>query len=614
MRAVAQSRPDFSKRLSALPTEPGVYLMKNADDKVIYVGKAIALRNRVRSYFQSTRQHDAKTRELVANITDFEVIRTDTPMEALILENELIKRYLPKYNVMLKDSKTYPYLKITEEEWPRIISTRRIVQDGGRYFGPYTSAGNAYKTLNLLNRLFPYRKCEKKITGHDEVCLYYHIHQCTAPCISAVDHDTYMQSVESAALFLSGRGEEILQPLEEEMQQAADAWNFERAADVRDRISAVKHVLERQKIVSPSGQNADIIALARGAGGDAGIQVGFIRNGKILGSEFFPMQAAIEDGDQEIVSGFVSQFYSDAAMVPPQLYLQHALPAEEIPIIEAWLRERRGGKVELIVPQRGDRKALVEMVAKSATENLEQQRIKFLSDDQKLTAAMSELADALDLPRLPRRIECFDISNIQGTNPVASMVVFEDGRPAKKEYRRFTIKTVVGANDFAMMKEVVGRRFRRAVEADEEQDGKWTALPDLVIIDGGKGQLNAALEALDATGAAVPITGLAKENEELFLPGQSEPILLPRDSQALYLIQRVRDEAHRFAVTFHRTRRSKATFQSKLDEIPGVGPKRKKALLKSLGSVKAIREASVEDLAKIDGISPALAEQIKAAL
>ncbi|MGH2551483.1 MAG: excinuclease ABC subunit UvrC, partial [Thermomicrobiales bacterium] len=367
---MTQPRPDFSKRLSALPTEPGVYLMKNLDGKVIYVGKAIALRNRVRSYFQSTRAHDAKTRELVANITDFEVIRTDTPMEALILENELIKRYLPKYNVMLKDSKTYPYLKITEEEWPRIISTRRIVQDGGRYYGPYTSAGNAYKTLNLLNRLFPYRKCEKKITGNDEVCLYYHIHQCTAPCISAVDRGTYMQSIDSAALFLSGRGEEILDPLEEEMQQAADAWNYERAADVRDRISAVKHVLERQKIVSPSGQNADIIALGRGAGGDAGVQVGFVRNGKILGSEFFPMQAAIEDSDQEIISSFVSQFYADAAMVPPQLYLQYPLPTEEIPIVEAWLRERRGGRVEMMVPQRGDRKALIEMVAKSAMENL----------------------------------------------------------------------------------------------------------------------------------------------------------------------------------------------------------------------------------------------------
>ncbi len=609
-----EPRPDFSKRLSALPTEPGVYLMKNADGKVIYVGKAIALRNRVRSYFQSTRGHTPKTRELVANIIDWEVIRTDTPAEALILENELIKRYLPKYNVMLKDSKTYPYLKITDEEWPRIISTRRVVSDGGRYYGPYTSAGNAYRTLNLLNRLFPYRKCEKKITGKDDVCLYYHIHQCTAPCISAVDRDTYMQAIDGAALFLSGRGDEILGPLEEEMQQAADAWNFERAADVRDRINAVKHVLERQKIVSASGQNADVLALARGAGGDAGCQVGFIRNGKILGSEFFPMQAGIDDPDVEVLSGFVGQFYDEAAMVPPQLILPLALPAEEKAFLEAWLRDKRGGRVEFVVPQRGDKKALVEMIAKSAIENLEQQRIKFLSDDQRLTAAMSELANALDLPRLPRRIECFDISNIQGTNPVASMVVFEDGRPAKKEYRKFAIKTVQGANDFAMMKEVVARRFRRHMSQDEEEQGKWAALPDFVIIDGGKGQLNAALEALDEVGMQVPIAGLAKENEEFFLPGQAESILLPRDSQALYLVQRVRDEAHRFAITYHRQKRSKATFQSRLDEIPGVGPKRKKAMLKVFGSLKGIREASVDDLAKVDGINHSLAEQIKSTL
>jgi excinuclease ABC subunit C len=600
--------------LSALPTEPGVYLMKNADGKVIYVGKAIALRNRVRSYFQSTRGQSRKTRELVAHIADWEVIRTDTPAEALILENELIKRYLPKYNVMLKDSKTYPYLKITDEEWPRIISTRRVVADGGRYFGPYTSAGNAYRTLNLLNRLFPYRKCEKKITGNDEVCLYYHIHQCTAPCISAVDRDTYMFAIEGAALFLNGRGEEILAPLEEEMQQASDAWNFERAADVRDRINAVKHVLERQKIVSASGQNADVIALARGAGGDAGAQVGFIRNGKILGSEFFPMQASLDDPDEEVLSGFISQFYNEAALVPPQLILPLQLPADEATFIETWLRDRRGGKVELVVPRRGDKKALVEMIGKSAIENLEQQRIKFLSDDQRLTAAMSELATALDLPRLPRRIECFDISNIQGTNPVASMVVFEDGKPAKKEYRKFAIKTVQGANDFAMMKEVVGRRFKRHLNQDEEESGKWAALPDFVIIDGGKGQLNAALEALDEVGMQVPIAGLAKEQEEFFLPGQSESILLPRDSQALYLVQRVRDEAHRFAVTYHRQKRSKATFQSRLDDIPGVGPKRKKAMLKTFGSLKGIREASIEELTRVEGINQALAEQIKSAI
>jgi excinuclease ABC subunit C len=607
-------RPDFSSRLSALATAPGVYLMKDAEGRIIYVGKAIALRNRVRSYFQSQRHKDPKTRELVSHIRDFDVIRTDTATEALILENELIKKYQPKYNVMLKDSKTYPYIRITNEEWPRVISTRLIVKDGSRYFGPYTSAGSAYKTINLLNRLFPYRKCDKKITGHDEVCLYYHMHQCTAPCISMVDRPTYMKAIEGTAMFLSGRGEEITRELEEEMDQASEAWNFERAAELRDRLNAVRHVLERQKIVSSQGTNADIIAAAQGAGGDAGVQVGFLRNGKIIGSEFFPMQAQISDTPVEILSSFISQFYSDAAIIPPQLILQHAIPAAEAEIMIDWLKERRGGKVEFHVPQRGDKRGLVEMVAKSADENLEQSRLKFLSDEMKMTAAMTELADALDLPRLPRRIECYDNSNIQGTNPVASMVVFEDGKPAKKEYRRFNIKTVVGANDFASMQEIIGRRFRRAAEASEEGDGKWAVLPDLVIIDGGKGQLNAALEALNETGMSVPICGLAKENEELFLPGRPDPILLPRDSQALFLVQRIRDEAHRFAITFHRAKRSKAAIHSRLDDVAGIGPTKKKALIRKFGSVKGVQNATLDELTSVEGITASLAEQIKSTL
>lgn len=604
----------LSKRLAALPTGPGIYQLKDDNGTILYVGKAIVLRNRVRSYFQSQRGKDPKTRELMRHVTDFEIIRTDSATEALILENELIKKLQPKYNVMLKDSKTYPYLKITNEEWPRIISTRRIVPDGGRYFGPYTSAGSAYKALNLLNRLFPYRKCEKKITGHDEVCLYYHIKQCLAPCIGATTHEEYMQAIENAALFLNGRGDEILQPLEEEMQQAADAWNFERAAEVRDRIDAVKHVLQRQKVVSSDSTNADVVAVAQGPGGDAGIQVSFLRNGKLIGSEFFPMSARIEDEPSELIGGFVAQFYGNAALIPARLLLQYPLPPADTEVITEWLRERRGGKVEIIIPQRGQKRALVEMVAKSAVDNLEQNRVKFLSDEMRMTAALNELSDALDLPRLPRRIECFDISNLQGTNTVASMVVFEDGRPAKKEYRRFNVKTVDGPNDFASMNEVIRRRFKRAAERDEEVEGKWTTLPDFVIIDGGKGQLNAALAAMEDTGLNVPMAGLAKENEELYLPGQPIPVILPRDSQALYLVQRVRDEAHRFAISFHRQKRSKQAFTSTLDTIPGIGPKKKKALIKQFGSVAAIREASEEELIMVDGINAALAAQIKAHL
>lgn len=607
-------RPDFSTRLSALAQEPGVYLMKDASGTVIYVGKAIALRNRVRSYFQTQRHKDPKTRELVAHITDFEVIRTDSATEALILENELIKKYLPKYNIMLKDSKTYPYIRITNEEWPRVISTRQIVNDGSQYFGPYTSAGSAYKTINLLNRLFPYRKCDKKITGNDDVCLYYHMNQCTAPCISAVDRPTYMKAIDGASKFLSGRGEEIVDDLEDEMDQAAEAWNFERATELRDRLSAVRHVLERQKIVTSTTTNADIIAVSQGAGGDAGIQVGFLRNGKIIGSEFFQMHATLGDDPGTIISAFIQQFYEEAALTPPRLILQHHVAGAERELIETWLAERRGGKVQLHVPQRGNQRGLVEMVAKSADENLEQARLKFLSDEMKMTAALTELAEALDLPRLPRRIECYDNSNLQGTSPVASMVVFEDGKPAKKEYRRFTIKAVVGADDFASMAEVLTRRFRRAKQTDEDKDGKWAALPDLVIVDGGKGQLSSAVQALRDVGMDVPICGLAKENEEIFLPGRPDPIMLPRDSQALYLVQRIRDEAHRFAISFHRSTRSKTAFKSRLDEVPGVGPARKKALIKSFGSINAIQAASIDELTAVEGINHSVAENIKAHL
>src|SRR3954466_13314233 len=335
----SSTKPDFSQRLRALAPAPGVYLMRDAAGRVIYVGKAMRLRNRERSYFQSQRGHDPKTRELVAHIVDFEVIRTDTPTEALILENELIKRYQPRYNVMLKDSKTYPYLKITHEEWPRIISTRRVVTDGGRYFGPYTSAGSAYRTLNLLNRLFPYRKCDKRSTGNEEVCLYYHLHQCPAPCIAQVDRPTYMQAVDGAAMFLNGQADEILRSLEEEMAQAADAWNFERAGELRDRITAINHVLERQKIVGSDHQNADVVAVAKGEGGDAGVQVGFLRGGRLLGSEFFPMQARLEDAPGEILSGFVSQFYADAAVVPATIMLGHDLPDGERELLASWLAD-----------------------------------------------------------------------------------------------------------------------------------------------------------------------------------------------------------------------------------------------------------------------------------
>ena len=599
-------------RLAALALEPGVYLMKNADGDVIYVGKAASLRNRVRSYFGSQRGMDGKTRELVSNIADFDVIRTDSASEALILENELIKRYLPKYNIMLRDGKTYPFIRITNEPFPRVISTRRVVRDGSRYFGPFTSAGSVHKTLALLKRLFPYRLCDIEITGNAaRPCLYYHIGRCAGPCISAVDQSEYARIVENVVLFLEVRGEELLPALRAEMDAAAEALDFEKAAKLRDEVRAIDHVLEHQKIVSDRGKTFDVLALAQGAGGDAGVQVAFVRNGKIIGSEPFMLRGVrVDDSPGSILSSFVTQFYENAALVPHEIVLQVQIDEEEM--VHEWLIERRGAPVTLTVPQRGERKRLVEMVAKSAAENLEQNRLRWLNDQQRTTAALSELADALSLEGIPRRIECFDISNLQGTNPVASMVVFEDGKPKKSDYRRFKIKTVEGPNDFAMMQEVVGRRFKRAKSEDETEE--WQTMPDLVIVDGGKGQLSAALETLHSLDVDVPIVGLAKVNEEIFVPGQSQPVILARDGQALFLVQRIRDEAHRFAVTFHRARRKKTDFKSALDELAGVGPRRKRALLKTFGSLKRIREATVEELCEVEGIGPALAQQIKTEL
>ncbi len=602
----------LTDRLSTLAPKPGVYIFRNNTGKVIYVGKASSLRNRVRSYFQARHNLDPKTRELVSHIADFEVIRTDTPAEALILENELIKRHQPRYNVMLKDSKTYPYIRITNEEWPRVISTRKIVHDGSTYFGPFTSAGSVHRTLDVLNKIFPYRRCDINITGKAErPCMYYYIGRCLGPCSGETTNEHYMEIIEGVKLFLSGRAEDLLPDMRAEMEAAAENLDFELAAKRRDEITAIEHILERQKIVSSKGNDADIIAIAQGPGGDAGAQVTFVRNGKMLGSEHFAMTGArIEDDPAAILGSFVTQFYEDAAVVPSELVLEHEIPESEDVI--AFLEKRRGKRVKLTVPKRGQKRQLIEMVAKSAAENLKLDRLRWLSDEQKLTAAMSELSDALLLPDLPRRIECYDISTLQGTNTVASMVVFIDGKPSKKHYRRFTIKTVDGQDDFASMREVIGRRFRRL---NEEEDTKsWTEKPDLVIIDGGKGQLNAALSALLELRVEVPVAGLAKENEELFLPGRPQPVILPRDSQALYLVQRIRDEAHRFAVTFQRKRRSKSAFRSELDELKGVGPKRKKALIKKFGSVRGIKGASVEDLASVDGIGPALAEEIHRSL
>jgi excinuclease ABC subunit C len=519
----------FSERLAALATAPGVYLMKDAAGTVIYVGKAQSLRDRVRSYFGSPRSMTGKTRELVRRITDFEVIRTTTPREALILENELIKRYQPHYNILLKDDKTYPYLKITNEEWPRIVITRRVANDGGRYFGPITTGGSPQRTLDLLERLFQFRKCTMEIKGDQRPCLYYHLHRCLAPCASKTTRGDYEGELTRAGLLLQGRDETIKADLIAQRDAASDDLQFERAQRYQEDLQALEHVLQRQRIVSNRDADADVIALARGEGGDAAAQVLNIRNHKIHGTEHLRLTGArIDDTETGLLTAFAEQYYA-VRDVPPLLIMQRTIEAEARDALLEFLRGKRGGKVEIVVPQRGERLNLVTMTAESAKENLAQDRLRWLSDEQKMVAALSELQEALGLTGWPRRIECYDISNTQGTNSVASMVVFEDAKPKKSDYRKFAIKTVEGPNDFASMNEVITRRFNRLQAPDQTGAAGWSAWPDLVIVDGGKGQLSSALEALHALNLDnIPIVGLAKQNEELFLPGRRDPVLRPR--------------------------------------------------------------------------------------
>jgi excinuclease ABC subunit C len=620
-------------QLKAAPTSPGVYLMRDAANEIIYVGKAINLRNRLRSYFGTPHGQTPKVRKMVERIDDFEFIVCDTELEALILECTLIKRHRPRYNVVMKDDKNYPYLKINvQDPWAQVTITRRMLSDGARYFGPYADVGSVRKTLDLLNKLFPYRSCDRIITGHDErPCLDFHIKRCLGPCIGAVDRETYNEVIRQVTLFLEGKHEEIIRRLKGQMDAAAENLEYERAAIFRDQIAAIEKVGERQKVVSTDAQDQDVLAFAR-YNGEACVQVFFVRNGRLIGRENFVLQGTSEEDGRQIMTSFVKQFYDQAVEVPPKILLPN--PLDEEAVIEAWLRDKRGEKVRLQVPKQGDGKRLVDMVSENAKQVLEQMRVKWLADQQRQDTALVPLAEALGLPTPPKRVECFDISNIQGTSNVASMVVFEDGKPKTAHYRRFKIKTVEGSNDFASMAEVLGRRFKylaqqlesgaeNNLETDDKppedaEPGKGSfafPAPDLVILDGGKGQLSAAMDVMrDLKLDWIPMVGLAKENEELYLPHSNEPVLLPRTSQALYLVQRIRDEAHRFAISYHRNVRNKKTFESALDQIRGIGPRRKQALMRHYGSIKAIREAGVDDLAAVVGMTRSAAEKIKAAL
>jgi len=592
--------------------------MRDAEGKVIYVGKAASLKKRLRSYFRSPNAHTPKVQSMVRHIGDFEYIVTDNEIEALILEYNLIKKHRPKYNVMFRDDKSYPYLKITlNEKWPGVTVTRSMVQDGSRYFGPYTRAGALHETVRLLRRIFPIRTCRQSSFDRQErACLNAHIKRCMAPCSGKVSEEKYREMVREVILFMEGKQEDLIKLLTERMEEAAENLEFERAAEIRDQIRSIKAVLQKQKIVSPGGEDQDVIAMARGKN-EACMQVFFIRKGKLVGRDHFFLEGTDGMSGEEIMAAFLKQYYSRAAEIPNTLLLSD--DAEDREVIQAWLTGKKGQKVRLHVPKRGEKLRLVEMVARNALMELKEREEERRKKTRANEEALLELKEYLDLEELPLRIECYDISNISGTSTVGVMVVFENGFPKTSDYRRFKINTVSGPDDYASLREVLSRRFKRVQNKDKEELGKgaggddgFSRLPDLVIIDGGKGQLSAAREVMREMGVAdIPALGLAKKNEELFTEGRSEPIMLPRSSQALLLLQRIRDEAHRFAITYHRRLRGKQVSKSVLDGVPGIGPKRKKALLRHFGSVEKIKQASVEELAGVEGMTLSAAERLR---
>ena len=606
--------------LDNLPPKPGCYLMKDDTGDVIYVGKAINLRSRVRSYFHVSVKHGSKTNQMVRRISDIEWIIVDSELEALILENNLIKKHRPQFNVRLKDDKTYPYIKVHwADRFPKVTVTRRMVQDGSRYFGPYTSVWAVHQTMGVLRRIFPYLTCDREITGEDKrACLYHDIKLCRAPCIGAIEHDQYRQMIDDLCSFLDGRTEKIVARMRLEMENAAEGLRFERAATLRDQITAIETIVERQKVVSSEYIDSDVLALAR-SNGDACVQVFFIRGGKLIGRDYFLLEGALETSDSDVMAEFMKQFYDKAPKVPSQVLLPHEV--EEARIIRQWLRQKHAGqKIEILVPRRGKKRDLVLMAEENAVETLNSLQARWQADRHRQEQALSELQEALALSEPLNRIECYDISNTQGTAAVGSMVVFEGGVPKKKLYRRFNIRSVVGPDDFASMEEVLTRRFNRWLAA-KEMEGEpgykpnhaFALLPDLLIVDGGKGQLGRAVEVLERfdLSAIVPAVGLAKQNEEIFLPGKPRPILLPSKSQGLYLLQRVRDEAHHFAISSHRKRRTKEGLASRLEAIPGIGPAKRKALLNHFGSIERIKKATIAELSAVQGITLNLANAIK---
>lgn len=596
------------ERLADFPEKPGVYIMKDKRNRIIYVGKAVSLKNRVRSYFQSHKNLPVKVASMVSRIEDIEYIVTDSEVEALILECNLIKFHKPRYNILLRDDKQYPYIRITlNERFPRIEVVRTVKKDGARYFGPYANAGAMREAIDVINKIFPIRSCKKDLSEvpiDERPCLNYHIKRCLAPCQGFVKDEEYNEMINNIIMFLEGKRETLVKQLKDRMQEAAEKLDFERAAVLRNQISALEKVLEKQKVVSTDMIDQDIIAMARGSG-IVCIQVFFIREGKLISREPFILNNTDDIERQEILTSFVKQFYNNAHFIPKEIIIDEDIDDRDT--IEEWLSRKKGQNVYVLIPKRGEKKKLAQMVAENARAYLEQVESREERERIRNLQALEELKKFLNLKELPQRIEAFDISNTQGTESVASMVVFEDAQPKKEDYRKFKIKTVEGPNDFESMKEVISRRFKRALSGDR----KFQKLPDLLLIDGGKGQLKYAREALKELGLSHILTiALAEEYEHIFVEGRDDPIVLPENSEALFLVQRVRDEAHRFALSFHRSLRSKRNLRSVLDDIPGIGKARRLALLKTLGGLEGIKRATLEELAAVPGMNRKAAQAV----
>jgi excinuclease ABC subunit C len=603
------------RRLRAVPDSPGVYLLRDASAQVIYVGKALRLRDRLRSYFTPGYAQTPRIADLMRKVSDFEFVVAANEVEALVLECNLIKHYRPRFNIRLKDDKNYLYLKLpVTEEFPRVHYTRRIQDDGARYFGPYTSAQSLRSTVKSIRQLLPFRTCSDDIFKQHKVCLDFHIRRCPGPCEGRIDREEYRARIDDVALFMEGRSDVLTRQLRQKMTKLADTLDFENAARYRDQLVAIEKIADRQKVLTRGREDQDLVAYAR-EGRDVYVEVAYVRQGKMVGHDGHALDGAGEASEAELLRGFILMYYGSATHIPRTVLL--AGDVEEPELVTDWLAQRRGGPVALEVPRKGRKRALVQQLAETAQEELKQLRIQADYDRSRTEPMLTALADALELPEPPHRIECYDISNIQGDSAVGAMVVFEDGRPRNDHYRSFRIRYTPGPNDFAMLQEVLGRRLerlemaQRREDATEVGDASFSSRPDLILIDGGKGQLSAAMEVIEELGYAdIPTFGLAKEREELFAPGRSEPIIQEHDSPGMFLVQRVRDEAHRFAITHHRKARTRKALSSPLDSVEGIGPARKRLLMRTFGSLPAIREAPVAEIVKL-GIPERVAVRLK---